>query len=163
MIKDTDAQNKEEMHRTRYVGRGAELPCLLQVHQSHSTYASPTWKLSEPCTLGWRFWQCWGLHRCACALHCCAPAFSSCREGGLLSSYSVGASHCGGVSCCGALALGSAWALMVVTPELSCHVACGILFSRPGIESMSTSNTTPALASRFLTIGPPGKFLWGFL
>ena len=84
-------------------------------------------------------------------------------RGGLLSSYSVGASHCGGVSCCGALALGSAWALMVVTPELSCHVACGILFSRPGIESMSTSNTTPALASRFLTIGPPGKFLWGFL
>ena len=163
MIKDTDAQNKEEMHRTRYVGRGAELPCLLQVHQSPSTYASPTWKLSEPCTLGWRFWQCWGC-TAAHALFTAALRLSlGAGSGGLLSSYSVGASHCGGVSCCGALALGSAWALMVVTPELSCHVACGILFSRPGIESMSTSNTTPALASRFLTIGPPGKFLWGFL
>ena len=144
----------EEVQSSPAFSRYTNLPAPMH-HQPGSSLNPALW--------GGAFGSAGGLHRCACALHCCAPAFSRCREGGLLSSYSVGASHCGGVSCCGALALGSAWALMFVTPELSCHVACGILFSRPGIESMSTSNTTPALASRFLTIGPPGKFLWGFL
>ena len=30
----------------------------------------------------------------ALGLHCCAPAFSSCREWQLLSSHDVQASHC---------------------------------------------------------------------
>ena len=32
-------------------------------------------------------------------LHCCMRAFSSCGEQGLLSSFSVRACHCGGLSC----------------------------------------------------------------
>ena len=35
-----------------------------------------------------------------------------------------------------------------------CSAACGILVPEPGIEPMS-----PALASGFLTTGPPGKSL----
>ena len=35
-------------------------------------------------------------------LRCCAWAFSSCSEQGLLSSCGARASHCGGFSCCGA-------------------------------------------------------------
>ena len=38
-------------------------------------------------------------------LCCCARAFSSCSERGLL--FIVRASHCGGFSCCGAQALGT--------------------------------------------------------
>ena len=36
----------------------------------------------------------------ALGLHCCARAFSSCREQGLLSSCGAQASHCSGCSCC---------------------------------------------------------------
>ena len=39
-------------------------------------------------------------------LPCCAWAFSSCSEQGLLSSCGAWASHCGGFSRCGARALG---------------------------------------------------------
>ena len=56
-----------------------------------------------------------------------------------------------GLSSCGARApesLGS----VVVALGLSCPAACGILVSRSGIEPVS-----PALESRFLTTGPPGK------
>ena len=38
-------------------------------------------------------------------LHCCAWAFSSCGEQGLLSSCGAQASHCGGFSCCRVQAL----------------------------------------------------------
>ena len=38
-------------------------------------------------------------------LHCCAQAFSSCSEWGLLSTCGAQASHCSGFSCCGARAL----------------------------------------------------------
>ena len=41
----------------------------------------------------------------ALGFHCCAWAFSSCGERGLLCC-GVRASHCGGFSCCGARALG---------------------------------------------------------
>ena len=44
--------------------------------------------------------------------------FSSCDEWGLLSSCSVQASHCGGFSCCRALAL-RAWASVVVEHGLN--------------------------------------------
>ena len=47
----------------------------------------------------------------ALSLRCCAPAFSSCSERGLLFIVErrlliAMASHCGGSSCCGARALG---------------------------------------------------------
>ena len=43
---------------------------------------------------------------------------------------------------------------VVVALRVSCPVACGILVHRPGIEP-----TAPALAGRFLAIGPPGTSL----
>ena len=43
---------------------------------------------------------------------------------------------------------------VVVAHGLSCHVACGILVPRPGIEPAS-----PALEGGFFTTGPPGKSL----
>ena len=39
-------------------------------------------------------------------LHCYAWALSSCGESGLTSGCGTWASHCGGLSCCGAWALG---------------------------------------------------------
>ena len=77
-------------------------------------------------------------------LHCCAWAFSSCGERGLLFHCGAQASHCGGFSCCGAQALGmqasvvvahglsscGSWALECrlnsMVHGLSCSVACGI-------------------------------------
>ena len=70
---------------------------------------------------------------------------------------SVRASHCGGLSCCGAQALG-AWASVVVAHRLSgCGTWAQLLHGmwdlpRPGIEPVS-----PALAGGFLTTAPPGK------
>ena len=54
----------------------------------------------------------------ALALHCCAQAFSSCSERGLLSSCCVLASHCSGFSGFGAPALGT-WSSTVVALGLS--------------------------------------------
>ena len=74
-------------------------------------------------------------------LHCCARAFSSCGEQGLLSSWGAQASHCGGFSCCRAWALGHAgfsscgswlWSTgsTVVAQRLSCSSACAIFQMR---------------------------------
>ena len=41
---------------------------------------------------------------------------------------------------------------VVVARGLGCPMACGMLVPQPGIKPMS-----PALESRFLTTGPPGK------
>ena len=83
-------------------------------------------------------------------LHCCAQAFASCREQGLLSSFNAWASHSSGLLCCGVQSLGhpgfricSTWA------QLLCSM-WGL--PRPGIEPVS-----PALQDRFLTTGPPRK------
>ena len=81
------------------------------------------------------------------ALHCCAKAFSSCTELGLLSSCGARASHCSG---CFFL-----WSTRVC--RSSCPMSYGILSPGSGIEL-----TSPALAGRFLTTGPPAnskKFL----
>ena len=43
-------------------------------------------------------------------------------------------------------------ASVVTVHRLSCPMTCGISVSGPGIKPMS-----PALASGFLTTGPPGK------
>ena len=67
----------------------------------------------------------------------------------LLSSRGARACHCGVFSCGGVQALDHMGSV-VLAHGLSCPMACGILLT--GIEHMS-----PALASRFLTIGPPGK------
>ena len=85
----------------------------------------------------------------ALSLCCCAQAFSICGKQGLLF-IAVRRSHRGGLSCCGAWALGTQ-ASAVVAHRLSCSAACGI-FPRPGIE-----HVFPALAGRFLSTVPPGK------
>ena len=51
-------------------------------------------------------------------LCCCAQAFSSCDERGLLSSCGMWASHFSGLSCCKAWALGM-WASVTVACRLS--------------------------------------------
>ena len=51
-------------------------------------------------------------------------AFSSCRQQGLLSSYTTRASHCGGFSSCGAWAVGHVGSVLVAH-RLSCSTACG--------------------------------------
>ena len=57
-------------------------------------------------------------------LHCCMPAFSSCSEQGLLSSYGTWASHYGGFSCYRVQALGRAGSFVVVH-RFSCPEARG--------------------------------------
>ena len=48
-----------EMHRARYMERGMKPSCPLQAHQHpHISMYSPTWKLSEPLSLGFS----WKLH-----------------------------------------------------------------------------------------------------
>ena len=50
-------------------------------------------------------------------LYCCPWAFSSCTEFGTAPPCGARASHCGGVSCCGAQALGE-WAPGVAARRL---------------------------------------------
>ena len=60
-------------------------------------------------------------------LHCCTLwASSSCGEQEPHSSAGTWASLCGGLSCCGAWALGK-WASVAVVHGPSCPVACGVL------------------------------------
>ena len=103
----------------------------------------------------------------ALGLHCCAQAFSSCGEQGLL--FIVVRRLLIAVACCGARALG-AWASVVVTHGLgscgaralerklsSCGTQAFLLrgmwdLPGPGIEPVF-----PALAGGFLTTAPPRK------
>ena len=77
----------------------------------------------------------------------CARAFSGCNEWGLLSSYSVWASHHRGFSCCGAQAPGAQaqylWGMGLVTPW---HLG-----------SSYTRGWNPGLAGRLPTTGTPGS------
>ena len=103
----------------------------------------------------------------ALGLHCCAWAFSSCGERGLLFVVVCGLPIA--VTCCGAWALGTQASVVVACGLSSCGSwalecklgSCGTwaLFlcgmwdlPRPGLEPMF-----PALAGRFLTTVPPGK------
>ena len=103
-------------------------------------------------------------------LRCCARAFSSCGERGLLCC-SARASNCSGFSCCRAQALGTQASVVVARGPCSCGSrgpehrlsSCGAWaqFLRsmwdlpgPGLKPMS-----PALAGGFLTTAPPGKSL----
>ena len=82
-------------------------------------------------------------------LRCCAWAFSSCGEWGLVFILVRGL-LIAVASCCGARALG-AGASVVVAHGLSCFMACGIFPDR------GTNPCPPALADGFLTTVPPGK------
>ena len=87
-------------------------------------------------------------------LHCCTQAFSSCGKQGY-SSCTAWASHCGGVSCC------RAWALGVQAQQLGRMdlVAPGMWdLPGPGIKPMSLT-----LAGRFSTTGSPRKSWLYFL
>ena len=53
-------------------------------------------------------------------LCCCAQAFSSCGEPGLLFVAVCGASHCGVFSCCGARALGVRASVVMARGLSSC-------------------------------------------
>ena len=100
----------------------------------------------------------------ALGLHCCARAFSSYSEQGLLSNCGAWACHCSGFTGCRAQALEcmgfssrDTWALgygsVVVVHRLSSPTAHGIFLGQ-GLTLL-----TPALAGGFLTTGPPGKSL----
>ena len=93
------------------------------------------------------------LYLAGLGLRCCARAFSSCGEQGLLSVWGAMASHSGDFSCCCSKTLGT-WASVVMAHGLNCPDACGILVPRPGIEP-----TSPALAGGFITTGPPASVL----
>ena len=102
-------------------------------------------------------------------LLCCAQAFSSCGEWGLLYFVVPQASHCGGFSCCRARALGTQASVAVAHGHSSCGSqalkrrlsscsAQALLLRgmwdlpRPELEPVS-----PALADRFLTTVPQGS------
>ena len=90
-------------------------------------------------------------------LRCCAKPFSSCSNWGLLSSWAVWASHCGGFSCCRAWALGHVGLRSCGAQAYLPHGKWNLL--RLGIKSMS-----PTLAGGFLITGPVGKstlvYIW---
>ena len=77
--------------------------------------------------------------------------FSSCSGQGLLFRCSAQASHCTVIACHRAQALGPQVSDVL---RLRCTKAYGILVPGPGIEPLSS-----ALAGRFLTTGPPGRYL----
>ena len=105
----------------------------------------------------------------ALGLHCCTQAFSSCSEQGLLfiavrrlliEVASLVVEH--GLQACGLQQLwhmGSAVVARglqsagseIMAHGLSCSAACGIFLDQ-GL------NLSPALAGRFLTTAPPGKY-----
>ena len=98
-------------------------------------------------------------------LCCCMQAFSRCSEQGFLSGCSIQDFHCGGLSCCGAQALGMQASVAAArglnsSVVLECRLgSCGsraqLLHSTwdlpgPGMDSVSL-----ALQDGFLTTGPP--------
>ena len=89
----------------------------------------------------------------------CSGAFSSCSEWGATLGCSAWASHCGGLSCCRAQAVGvgsshDVWARWLWPRGLSCSMACGILLDQ------GLNQWPPASRGGFLTTGPPGKTLF---
>ena len=90
-----------------------------------------------------------------CAVLCCAWAFSSCREQGLLA-------------CCGAwtpfvvdsliveCGLSGGRASVVLSHQLSCLAACGVF------ADQESEPASPAWQGRFLTTEPPGKPCSGY-
>ena len=88
-------------------------------------------------------------------LYCCTRASSSYGERGLLSSYGVRASHCGGVSWAqvlGARASGAA-ALWLS----SCGSRAWLLRGTWNLPRLEIKPVSPALAGRVLSTVPPRK------
>ena len=69
-------------------------------------------------------------------VHCCAQAFSTCKEQGLLSGHDAQASLCSGFSCCRTWAcrLQLLWLMgagsVIVAQGLSCPKPCGIFLDQ---------------------------------
>ena len=89
---------------------------------------------------------------------CCAWAFPSCSERGLLSSCGTSASHCWDVSCCGAWSLGHMGSVAaagargseVVVHVLSRPAACRIFWIRDQTH-------VPCIVRQVLYQWAPGK------
>ena len=94
---------------------------------------------------------------------------SSLLHAGFLQLGQVGASPCGGFSCCGAQALGT-WASVVAAHGLrscglralecrlsSCGARASLLHGMWDLPRPRLKPVSPALAGRFLTMAPPGK------
>ena len=133
---------------------------------------------SNPCPLHWQlnsfflnFLICfiYLLFLAALGLRCCAWALPSCGELGAAPRRGARASHCGGLSPCGARAPGVLASAAVARRLSSCGSrapecrlsSCGALaqlpcsmwdLSGPGLEPAS-----PALAGGLPTTAPPGK------
>ena len=91
--------------------------------------------------------------------------FSSCGKQRLLCSCSVGASHCGGSSCCGAGGLEHSFQLQELL-HVGSVVAVSGLYSTGSIvvvhglscfKGYGIKPVSPELAGRFSTTEPPGK------
>ena len=91
------------------------------------------------------------LFSAALGLRCRARAFSSCSQR-LFSSSSTLASPCSGFCCCRVLDQ-DAGGLTICGTQTSLSNSMWVV-PEPGMEPVS-----PALASKFLTIGPPWKSL----
>ena len=79
-------------------------------------------------------------------------SFSSCGEQGLLSSCGVQVSHCSGFSSCAAQ-------LWVHGPQQLWHMG---LVALQHVGSSEIEPLSPKTAGKFLTPGPPGKFMFCF-
>ena len=93
----------------------------------------------------------------ALGLCCCAWAFSSCGEWGLLfvavhGLLIVVASLCGG-----AQALGAQASVVVACGLTSCGSRAWLLCGMWDLPGPGTEPVSPALAGGFLTTAPPGK------
>ena len=95
----------------------------------------------------------------ALGLHCCTWAFSSCGEQGLLSSWSLRASHCGSFSCrapalepqtsaAADLRLQSA-GLVIVAHGLCCPTALGIFLGQGSNPCPLQADSQPLLLQDF--------------
>ena len=67
------------------------------------------------------------------------------------------ASHCGGLSCCGAQALGVQASVVVACGLSSCGSQASLLRGMWDLPGLGIEPMSPALAGGFLTTAPPGK------
>ena len=83
--------------------------------------------------------------------------FSSCSEWGLLSSYCVWDSHCGGFSCSGAGTPGAEASVAAAHRLSSCDTRARLLQGMWDLPGPRMEPKSPALAGRFLTTEQPGN------
>ena len=97
-------------------------------------------------------------------IRCCVQVFSCCGDQGLLSSWTVWASHCNGFYCGGAQALGhrahglSGCGPRALERSLSSCGAWGLVALRHvGSPQIRAWTCISCLAGRFFTAEPPGR------